>query len=973
VKRVYRYLCPSPRPSPLKGRGRLIVLLLAFVASPASAQQRPKSVLQIGHPGQLWVWAWSADSRYLLTFGAAGPTERRELLVWDVAGRAIIDRIDIPQVTIPLDFERNGDDQCAAGGNLQLNLITAGKAGHVRIWFGDNMCRYKIALSFDLKTRILSARQTVAMVPDGVSRPLSPNRAWRVTAQFRNPMVVAMGKARIAPLPLSSPQRAMIAAAISPDGQSVALLSKLDPAKPAVLRLLAIDGLTSHTFAQPVDGLDALQWDGGHRIVAWGQGDGRQPIVAIDAATGAIQQSYEPRCTPAIFAGGMFAQGLRACTGGDEEDLWVATFDRPGWRRAFPELEGLIVTGIVTAAAAPRAVVMACLTNDCVDRDFRVIDTQTMRIIGRSRQSLPDVIAGITLSPDGRHLFVRKEVGMLAFAFPAMIDGAFDLTPEPVDQPVVDLLNGGGGWLPDSGTEWQRIDRNILRFSRARDHKPIAELIALPSGAFTVQTPFGTYDTSGRPDAAQTNWLFPDAPMTSLPIEIFMRDYFEPNLLRRRLDCTLPDSCAKVFRPAPDLASLNRTLPFVRISAVPGPAPFTDRVTVLASDSIIPASPAGRNASGAYNLRVYRDDRLVAQEGRPDSHLLSDDRAGWRTQTMLVAPAAQQTRRFTFDVPWAPDAAKRDIAFTAYAFNDNRVKSRTVRIVRTTPPGAPRVPRLYLLTIGIDSYGTGGFPSLRYAGADARAMADLLKAIRLARPAALPFEIHAESVIGTADQPATRERLRQAFAHLRDARPDDTVVVTYAGHGFTDAQGHFSLVPSDVRRIGDQPDPASLITSGDLSDWLEPVDAGEMAFVIDACHSAASVSAGGFKPGPMGDPGLGQLAYDKGIRILAASQPDQYAMELSSVGHGLLTYALVQQGAIEGKADLDHDGFIRLDEMLHYATVAVQASAAPTLGGEGDAPLVVDWGHDVQPARQKPALFDYVDVPAVAGLKVIRP
>ena len=298
------------------------------------------------------------------------------------------------------------------------------------------------------------------------------------------------------------------------------------------------------------------------------------------------------------------------------------------------------------------------------------------------------MIAGIHLSPDGRHLIVVKEVGMIGFALPATIDGAFDLVPEPVDDVLAALLAGGAGWLPDTGTEWQKIDRNILRFARARDHKPIAELVALPSGAFTVQTPFGTYDTSGRPDAAQANWLFPDAPMTSLPIEIFMRDYFEPNLLRRRLDCTLPDTCSTVFRPAPDLASLNRTLPLVRIAGVaPGPVPGTDRVTVQASDLIIPSNPAGRNASGAYNLRVYRDDRLVGQAGRPDSHLDPADRPAWRAQTILVPPGAQQTRSFTFDVPGAPGGVKRDVAFTAYAFNDDRVKGRAGWGERSAPSG----------------------------------------------------------------------------------------------------------------------------------------------------------------------------------------------------------------------------------------------------------------------------------------------
>ena len=37
-------------------------------------------------------------------------------------------------------------------------------------------------------------------------------------------------------------------------------------------------------------------------------------------------------------------------------------------------------------------------------------------------------------------------------------------------------------------------------------------------------------------------------------------------------------------------------------------------------------------------------------------------------------------------------------------------------------------------------------------------------------------------------------------------------------------------------------------------------------------------SAGqGFRPGPLGDRGFGQLAYDKGLRIFAATQPEKVA------------------------------------------------------------------------------------------------
>src|SRR5215472_10344189 len=69
-----------------------------------------------------------------------------------------------------------------------------------------------------------------------------------------------------------------------------------------------------------------------------------------------------------------------------------------------------------------------------------------------------------------------------------------------------------------------------------------------------------------------------------------------------------------------------------------------------------------------------------------------------------------------------------------------------------------------------------------------------------------------------------------------------------------------------------------------------------MSFVLDSCFSAQSVEANDFKPGPMGSRGLGQLAYDKRIRILAASQSDEVAHEYDYLQHGLLTYVLTHEG-----------------------------------------------------------------------------
>lgn len=107
---------------------------------------------------------------------------------------------------------------------------------------------------------------------------------------------------------------------------------------------------------------------------------------------------------------------------------------------------------------------------------------------------------------------------------------------------------------------------------------------------------------------------------------------------------------------------------------------------------------------------------------------------------------------------------------------------------------------------------------------------------------------------------------------------------------------------------------------------MHDIDAGELVLIVDTCHSASAVEQPGFKPGPMGSRGMGRLAYDKGMRILAASQADDVALELDRLQHGLLTYALMEEGLEQKQADKNSDGRITLDEWLAYG-----AERVPTL------------------------------------------
>jgi uncharacterized caspase-like protein len=94
--------------------------------------------------------------------------------------------------------------------------------------------------------------------------------------------------------------------------------------------------------------------------------------------------------------------------------------------------------------------------------------------------------------------------------------------------------------------------------------------------------------------------------------------------------------------------------------------------------------------------------------------------------------------------------------------------------------------------------------------------------------------------------------------------------------------------------------------------------------VIDACNSGQALEAEEKRRGPMNSKGLAQLAYEKGMYILTAAQSYQAALEAAQFGHGLLTYALVEEGLKTPVADSQpRDGILSAREWLDFATERV--------------------------------------------------
>ena len=521
----------------------------------------------------------------------------------------------------------------------------------------------------------------------------------------------------------------------------------------------------------------------------------------------------------------------------------------------------------------------------------------------------------------------------------------------------------------------------------AVNNAPLLTLFSLRDGGWAVVDAAGHFDAGELERMPGLHWVFPDDPLRTLSPEVFMRDYYEPQLLPRLLNCGLetaikPGDCESRFKSLGPLSELNRIQPFVKI-VPPVQGKSTDEaqveVDVLGGEDLTQRNHKTKTA--AYDLRLFRDGQLVG-EWPPSSGSVGEtlDLQAWRRSALVPEP------RHTFSVRLATNPLGRPVTFSAYAFNEDRVKSRTAQATYSPPLDMPhRKPRAYVIVTGVNGY-QNPKRNLEFAVKDAHDMASSLEQIKDHEVVAVSLTSEAP---GTANprNDATKAKIRAVLAilagtpidrsaiaglvnaeKLAKATPDDLLILSFSGHGYTERVGTFYLLPSDsgTEDTFTKETLKKFISSEELSEWLREVDAGQIAMIIDACHSAASVTTPGFKPGPMGDRGLGQLAYDKGMQILAASQADDVALEIGSLHQGLLTYAL-REGLIpgkDGKLPAANQSEVTLQSWLKYAEQRV-----PSLYDDAKAGKVHMISRDPKPNpnflteatkhAQIPSLFDF--------------
>lgn len=538
----------------------------------------------------------------------------------------------------------------------------------------------------------------------------------------------------------------------------------------------------------------------------------------------------------------------------------------------------------------------------------------------------------LLLSPDGRRVLVATSNN--GGSLPQMLIKVYDVAAgSPLDtlkrpgfrvdsfawSPNGELIATGAGTGPrDRATIWHAATNTELRrlevaqdsvegfspdgrfllaygydgFERVYEvatGKELCRFITRADGSWVVVDPEGRFDASDLDEIQGVHWFAPDDPLKPLPLEIFMRDYYEPRLLARIF-------AGERLAPVRALSEVNRAQPVVSIASVGQQSgrPEFARVTVEVARA--EAAPGGRG-SGVYDLRLFRDGQLVAHAPAGDGEIQTDPQTGRATVTFedvrLPRPRAAAAAAET---PAGLPAGTQRVEFTAYAFNEDRVKSLTARAgVELKEPLSAAKGRAYVVSVGVNAYENEAW-DLRFAANDARRLQEVVAArVRAGgeyeEVVSVPLISDYASEGGKKTSPrvvresaATKQNFKAVLdllagrkvdeealknipnaEKLRRATPEDLVLVSFSSHGYADERGSFFLFTSDTGVSKELRDSLGrAVSSDELSAWLRDVDAGELILLVDACHSAASVQGEGFKPGTDGEPGLGPALLRQG-------------------------------------------------------------------------------------------------------------
>jgi WD40 repeat protein len=258
----------------------------------------------------------------------------------------------------------------------------------------------------------------------------------------------------------------------------------------------------------------------------------------------------------------------------------------------------------------------------------------------------------------------------------------------------------------------------------------------------------------------------------------------------------------------------------------------------------------------------------------------------------------------TINIDLVPGENK--VLVSAYSYGRIESQPDTITVFYKGPQ---RVINCYLIAIGINEYRNPAL-DLNYARADAEAFSKIIQD----RSSGLFKKIEIHELIDTA---ATKNNILSLMDELsRIVKPEDVLLFYYAGHGSMVGNKFFFIPTESVSLYQEDRLNQESIYAGLVQEKLKNIPALKQIVILDACQSGGSTEILAQR-GASEEKALAQLSRGSGVHVLAASGSEQFAAEVSELGHGVFTYIILD--ALQGSADgAPKDGNVTIYELKAY-------------------------------------------------------
>lgn len=443
---------------------------------------------------------------------------------------------------------------------------------------------------------------------------------------------------------------------------------------------------------------------------------------------------------------------------------------------------------------------------------------------------------------------------------------------------------GSMAFTKDGNLLISAAEDGLIMYWNARSGELIVTAIYSRNGEWLTCTPDGYFD--GTPTATNELVYLLDG-TTIYPIDRFYEKYFRPDIIEARLRGL---ETAKLVRS--DVSKGFARPPEVKILLKSETGDFLPPQTGIQAGDNIPVTKAEDwlQENGAITVRVTLKDMGGGIDGV--RLFVSGKAVGEDVRGLAVKAKSEGVLSRDFVVTLSTGES----LLRAIGFSRDRTESAPAHLKITYSPPALRKPAIHILTVGADVYRNSKY-NLNYALADAKGF--LLAFLPVTR--SLFKEGKLISLLG--DQ-VTRESIIGALKEIKAAAaPADVFVFYYAGHGIALPDGKTNDFYFVLPAVTNMMDPEKLsqgaVSSTELRNLAAEISASKQILFVDACNSGAFAEGFAVR-GAAEDLALAQLARSSGSSVLTATTNQQFASEITSIGHGIFTYAIIQ--GISGKA-----------------------------------------------------------------------